>query len=193
MSRTPTRVLFVAAAVAMGIAPTDGWAQTTFTACWVPGVGAIYMIGQPGLPGSCLDPGHVEFSWTEGGAPAEGSVTESTIADDAVTSSKLADGAVLSAHIAEGAVGSSALGLEVVEFTNSAARTSSVFQATATCPAGKRPLAGGYLWWLFQPENTTDAVVTENRPAGDSWSVTVRDPSPYGLLSLRAYAVCIAG
>ena len=40
---------------------------TTFTACRVPDVGAIYMIGVAGAPPACLEPSHIQFSWTEGG------------------------------------------------------------------------------------------------------------------------------
>jgi hypothetical protein len=83
-------------------------AQTTFRACRVPDVGAIYMIGVAGAPTGCLDVTHVEFSWTEGGATVDdGSVTEVKIADGAVTSAKIADGTVGAADLAPDAVDSS--------------------------------------------------------------------------------------
>lgn len=80
--------------------------EVTYRACRVPGVGAIYMIGMEGLPSECLSTEHVEFSWTEGGAPADGSVTTSTLADGAVTTAKIADGAVTMPKLASGAVDS---------------------------------------------------------------------------------------
>lgn len=42
--------------------------QTTFNACRVPDVGAIYLIGVSGAPAQCLDPTHIQFSWTAGAA-----------------------------------------------------------------------------------------------------------------------------
>ena len=52
MKRTILRTLTVSA---LALATSSAWAtpvdaQTTFRACRVPGVGAIYMIGLPGLP-----------------------------------------------------------------------------------------------------------------------------------------------
>ena len=81
-----TSISGFAMAAALSLSSADVAAQTTFTACRVPVVGAIYMIGLPGLPTACLDPAHVEFSWTEGGVPADGSITGAQLADDAVTS-----------------------------------------------------------------------------------------------------------
>lgn len=99
MNRTIARSLIGAAvALAAALAPSQASAQTTFTACRVPDVGAIYMIGVAGAPTECLDASHVEFSWTEGGAAA--------LADGSITTEKLADGAVTSAKLASGAVGS---------------------------------------------------------------------------------------
>ena len=42
-------------------------AQTTYDACYVPTVGAIYLIKQAGLPNACLGQTHVAFSWSQGG------------------------------------------------------------------------------------------------------------------------------
>ena len=53
-------------ALALGLAlPGTARAQsTTYTACYVPDAGAIYMIGQQDTPSSCLESSHVEFSWS---------------------------------------------------------------------------------------------------------------------------------
>jgi len=110
MNRILTRVPTAAAAIVLitSVAASDLQAQapTTFTACRVPDVGAIYMIGVAGAPSECLDPSHVEFSWTEGGSGsiADGSVTTAKLADDAVTTAKVVDGAVTTPKVADGAV-----------------------------------------------------------------------------------------
>lgn len=44
----------------------------TFSACYVPDVGVVYLIKGTGLPPACSSPTHVEFSWTEGA----GTITE---------------------------------------------------------------------------------------------------------------------
>ncbi len=41
-------------------------APTTYQACYVPSLGAIYLIGLPGLPSACLSTSHVAISWTDG-------------------------------------------------------------------------------------------------------------------------------
>ncbi len=50
--------------------------EADYHACRIPEVGAIYMIKAPGTPANCLDAAHVEFSWSEGGAPAISNYTQ---------------------------------------------------------------------------------------------------------------------
>ena len=56
---------------------------TTFFACYIPSVGAIYLIKLAGLPQACLSTSHQQISWTEGGPPPDGSVTTAKLADGA--------------------------------------------------------------------------------------------------------------
>lgn len=105
--RTARRMAFGALAflaIGASFAPAELSAQTTFTACRIPDVGAIYMIGLAGLPTECLDPSHVEFSWTEGGTVADGGITTPKLADGAVTAAKLAADAVDSLSIVDGSI-----------------------------------------------------------------------------------------
>jgi hypothetical protein len=53
---------------------------TTITACFVPIVGAIYLIKVPGLPSACLGPTHVEISWTDGAIPFGGTGAATSVA-----------------------------------------------------------------------------------------------------------------
>src|SRR5437899_10838936 len=81
------------AALALAGVPGRAQAQQTFNACYVPSVGAIYLIKLAGLPSACLAVGHVAGSWTEGGAPPDASVTAATPAHAAVAAPQLAAGA----------------------------------------------------------------------------------------------------
>ncbi len=104
--------------VALFAATPEVEAQTTFTAGRVPTVGAIYMVGIAGAPSACLDPSHVEFSWTEGGATlSAGSVQTTHIADGAVTPAKIATQSITSAQIADSTIGAHDLVADIVEST----------------------------------------------------------------------------
>lgn len=81
-------------------APAAAQDPQVFHACYVPDVGAVYMIKIAGLPEACLAESHVEVSWGDSGAPAEGSITTAMLADAAVTAEKLAAGAVADAQLA---------------------------------------------------------------------------------------------
>jgi hypothetical protein len=50
-------------------AANEAQEPVVFHACYVTEVGAIYLIGLPGLPVSCLSASHQEISWTEGEGP----------------------------------------------------------------------------------------------------------------------------
>lgn len=56
-----------AAVVLSAVASAPLSAQQTFQACYVPDVGAMYLINLDGLPTSCLSETHQEITWTEGG------------------------------------------------------------------------------------------------------------------------------
>jgi len=80
----------------LGVAAGRAQAQTpaTYDACYVPSVGAMYLIKLTGLPGQCLATDHVPVSFSSGAAVADGAITTAKLADGAVTSSKLAADAV---------------------------------------------------------------------------------------------------
>jgi hypothetical protein len=100
------RMTAISAALSIVLA-APGAAQTsqTFHACYVPDVGALYVIKLNGLPDSCVSDSHVEITWTEGGGEvADGSITTAKLADGAVTADKLADGAVTATALASASV-----------------------------------------------------------------------------------------
>jgi hypothetical protein len=60
------RAACASAAVSTTISSAAAQTPTTFNACYVPSVGAVYLIKLTGLPASCLSTSHVEITWTEG-------------------------------------------------------------------------------------------------------------------------------
>lgn len=192
MNRISTRVLSVVA-VAASIGAVELQAQTTFTACRVPDVGAIYMIGVEGAPTACLDASHVQFSWTEGGTIADASITEAKLADGAVTSTKIAGGAVTSSHIATNGVGSSELGLQVnsVVMSNASDQFDSAF---ANCPTGKVAIGGGFdLDVTGTPNPTSSFRATESHVTdeGTGWQVVGYWPSTQTDWTWTVTVICI--
>jgi len=95
-----------AALVAATARPIAAQAPATFHACFVPTVGAVYLIGLAGLSSACLAASHGEISWSEsGGVPADGSITTQKLADGAVTTPKLATNSVGSVHVVDRSLG----------------------------------------------------------------------------------------
>lgn len=79
-------------------------APMSYRACFVPQVGAMYLLDLPGLPTQCLSATHQEIAWTDGTGPAllaDSSVTTGALANDAVTNAKVADNAIGSAEVAD--------------------------------------------------------------------------------------------
>jgi len=109
-----------------------------------------------------------------------------------VATADLAGSAVTSAKIAAGAVGASQLGLDVVTVSTSGI-TLPADSESATCPAGKRVISGGY--WLTAVARGTiaDFTTTISAPSGGAqWTVVGRMPgaSSWGW---NVYAVCVTG
>jgi hypothetical protein len=63
------RILTVSSILAIGtLVPRSAEAQigvTTYHACYVPGSGTVYRIGEPDTPATCKNKSHVEFQWTD--------------------------------------------------------------------------------------------------------------------------------
>lgn len=103
-SRHARASVFIAVALALGLAlPGTAQAQsTTYTACYVPDAGAVYMIGQQDTPSSCLESSHVEFSFSSDTA----ALTTDDLADGAVTTPKISSGAITTDKLSFDAVDS---------------------------------------------------------------------------------------
>jgi hypothetical protein len=68
--RTMTKLTGLSLLAALGVASAARAQSPTpqvLRACYVPVVGLVYRIGEPGLPEHCLGPKHVEFSWNATG------------------------------------------------------------------------------------------------------------------------------
>ncbi|MDH5197119.1 MAG: hypothetical protein OEY20_07710, partial [Gemmatimonadota bacterium] len=86
--RALNRVILPIVFLAAGAAPLTAQGPSSYEACYVPGVGAIYLINQPGLPTACLGSSHVAVSWTTSSL-ADGTVTEAKLAFDPATQAEL--------------------------------------------------------------------------------------------------------
>lgn len=151
-------------------------AQTTFTACRVPDVGAIYMIGVSGAPSACLDAAHIEFSWTEGGGTlSEGSVTTTEIADGTIATVDIGAGAVTSAEIADGTVAAADVDdTSVQRRVSSSCVAGSYIRAigsdgTVTCQQDSAPSILGYAHTSADfdiPASATNEIIEADCPTG---------------------------
>lgn len=79
--------MLVIAVVLFTVLPRPGSAQsggdsTEFQACYVPDVGALYLINLPGLPTECLDPSHEPIAWTDGGGVTDHGALSGLTGDD---------------------------------------------------------------------------------------------------------------
>lgn len=166
--RTTLVVVFLAL-TASGLSAQED--AQTFRACYVPRVGAIYLLGLPGLPTGCLSSEHQEIAWTEGTPVAPGSVGTDLLADGSVTAPKLADGAVGPAaladagvtaeKLADGSVGGTALATGAVT-SASIAEASVVSEALADGAVTTPKLADG----AATEAKLADASVTAEKLAG---------------------------
>ena len=91
-----------------------------------------------------------------------------------------------------GPAGTGATGFERVVGTATASDATEAKTATATCPAGKVAVGGGYL--ASATSGLGELAVIANRPTSDTvWSVSATQDSRAGLgnWSLQAFAVCL--
>ena len=143
-----TRLLALIATVGW-VMPAASAAQeaTEFYACYVPEVGAMYLINLPGLPADCLSENHEPISWRDGGDLAPGSVAAEHLASRSVTSEALADGAVGSRELASGAVSGDHLDLGLHWYPTPPAiwvGNNGASTMQRSCPDGERVLSAGW-------------------------------------------------
>lgn len=111
-------------------------AGQAINACYVPAVGALYLVGLTGLSTACVAPGHVAISLSSGAASiGDGAVTTAKIADGAVTSAKIASGGVLAGHIAPNAISGGHIAANAVgtaQIAGGAIQTSDIAEGAVT-------------------------------------------------------------
>jgi hypothetical protein len=149
-------------------------AQTTFWACRVPAVGVLYIIADAAA--LCLDAGHVKFSWTDGGAPADGSITTAKLADNAVTSAKIANGTIAAADLAAGLVP----GVEyAVDFTNIDPTTAATTAGSISLshPASGFIFASGSAQIQCSASTVTTIGISNGGTGTEAWSYSAPSPA----------------
>ncbi len=103
----------ILAAALLSIAGVAMGSAQAVNACYVPNVGAIYLVGLTGLPTACLNSNHVAIA-LGGAALPDGSVSTVKIADGAVTGPKLGPAAVGAGNLAPNAVQAGNIGPNAV-------------------------------------------------------------------------------
>jgi hypothetical protein len=150
------------------------------------------MINVAGAPSTCLDPSHVQFSWTEGGQVADAAVTTAKIADRAVTFAKMDLFSVGLFQMRANSVGPQALGLQMVT-VNRVPTNPGLDRVIVTCPAGKRVMSGGYRTIAVTGQLAENLGILENGPLGDTqWVVHARWPGLTAAWEWEVYAICTA-
>lgn len=175
------------------LAPGLASAQTprTFTACYVPDVGAVYMIGEAGLPSACHSDNHVQFSWEDG---SEIAATQAEL-DDLISS--LATAGTLNesgnpvawtrlkdvpAGFADG-TDDGFTGTTTVSVSADMPDYSGVV-IRATCPTGAVVVGGG-----GSTDRGSEATLVASYPSSETeWRVQFRNETTRGVAT--AYAVC---
>jgi hypothetical protein len=153
-------------------------AQTTYFACRVPGVNIIYIRGNL-VSDPCIDAAHVQFQWTDGGAPGANSVNSAAIIDGtiavadhgagSVNSAAIVDGTVAAADLAAGLVAGVEFGKDFANFDPTTTAT------TATSLSLSHPASGFIVAHaLGQVLCSADASVllgiSNNTTAVDFWT-----------------------
>lgn len=208
----------VVAAAVLTLATTarSGAAQATFTACYVPDVGAMYLVGVPGLPPTCLSKAHEQIKWSESGNGTvtiqNGSVTTTKLANNAVTAEKIAHDAVESRHIRDGTVGAEQVASESLDGKNIAPKSiraediayhyrlsapnavsvaaGASLTITTGCAVGREVLGGG---WHSDPPMTVERSFpvgpNTSGNGGYGWQVRVSNDLTVPV-DITVYALC---
>ena len=122
-------LLAVALALAIALPGTARAQSSTYTACYVPDAGAVYMIGQQDTPSTCLENSHVEFTFGGGdsaGVTDHGNLTglgdddhPQYLPTDGARLSK--DGFAVSGSVGSGSIPASGAGTRMMWYPGKAA------------------------------------------------------------------------
>ena len=144
-----------------GLSATPGFGQTTYQACYVPEIGAIYLIGLSGLPSTCLKASHTSIEWSDAtvgekgekgdqgdtgsaGPPGpEGKKGEKGAKGDKGDPGDTGPAGATGAKGDKGDAGDAITPVIADGPTVTIAVNGSV-QTTATCPGGRKLLSGGW-------------------------------------------------
>jgi hypothetical protein len=166
--------------------PLGAQVPATFNACYVPQVGAMYLINLPGLPAACLSSNHTPISWTDG--IPDGAVTIDKLADNSVGSPQLVNGSVTTGKLAATAE-ARVRDYQVVHSTFN--QSGGAGSPVVACPSGTRPIGGGAL-------KASNAVLHGDHPvvppeyAFNGWAFYFGPTSNGAAATNQLFVVCVA-
>ena len=165
----------IALAAAVAVIPGDLAAQSgspILYGCYVPNSGTVYRIKADGLPTDCRSKNHVQFTWSLQGPPGpQGPIGPAGPQGVAGPSGPLSGRVTITAQ--------------------GTAPSNSIGTASATCPAGKKVLGGGFTGLTG---NTTHVSHSSPRPtptgvSDTAWEVTLHNGDAFPLV-FTVYAIC---
>ena len=169
-----TVVMLVAAALAPSRLAGQG-APTVLYGCYVPTSGTVYRIKADGLPTDCRSKNHVQFTWSLQGPPGPQGPTGPAGPQGVAGPAGPLSGRVL--VVAQGSAASNNIG-----------------SATASCPAGKKVLGGGFQGLTGNTTNVSHNMPKPLSPpatgfSDTEWQVTLYNADPF-TLSFTVFAIC---
>ena len=206
--RVPVRLATSAASagalVVLGVALAEGYEAmddaNTIHGCLMPS-GTVYLIKQPGLPDACRSAQHTAVVWSivgpqgpigpQGPQGPQGEVGPQGPQGSPGQTGPQGPQGPAGPQGPQGPAG----GLSGYQIVRSSGHNAGFgfTSAVAECPAGKRPISGGFSWGQAGLSPATSAPTSPNPLQPEvGWRVTVFNGSPV-VIDFTVHAICVDG